>query len=846
MVKKFLILLLLWPLLLHAQEMIYEIRDFSGGMVTDFDLNNMERKYGSFCYNFDIDEGNLKIRKTYSTFVDFTDPGGVILNIYKYTISEPNLFGTPTKPDSGLMDFSDSVCTNGEIFVIHNRFADGGNEVEGFWMYPHYNVGVDTILGDGSWYDPGESSWAIDYNDPANAPGRTTRLRSSGLQDFVVTHNVLRMSAGAQRDDTTYTYPWWFGYIGRYFWRAYYRVVDDFFLYESSLSRPDTAVIDCVKTVANTTPSGPDGVDLDVGRYWIQIVYEYDGYQYSMPRRNANWYADIASDNQIIQIITSIDTTSINNRVTALIVFSSNPVGVEEVYYNTGAKTTFYNPQSGWPSKNVVKTVIGTEGIDWKSLPYFYRKRVVISDNDTTALGYVWKDGASNEYQYAWMPYYSTYLNTVYIDHDDMDATAPDMWNFLGHGSNEIIALPQYMAEIGGQMWTGNVLIDGKEGNSDPQVESKIHQRYSNMILVSPFGKYDVLPVNNFILVGGASGSYITGIKEWSGNALVWTNDAVEIWAPGEPPMRLNQFKGMGCLAPESIQITPYGVFWANADAIYHYMGSGIPQPITSLIETVYDSLNVIEGTSGLSTLRYATSSYFAADQQYVFVCDTIYTSRADTSLSNTWGNLEPPRIWGGQQALVYNIPYQSWCKWRFNNNPLSHFITGWDNRVYALLVGGLQCVEMQKKYPNSDTDYSAMWRSGWTDFGHPGIEKELQGIQLDYELPVETAADTLEPDSTKITVYVDGSNDIYDEFLFYASDSLTLGGSNWRRVQYVESDSSANVIYDPSRRHPVLFDIQIEIQGDLAQHYPWYYSNQDYSKVNAIRFIYKLIERRK
>jgi len=880
----YLIVSLVWAFSVFAQEdprlrgNHYNITDFSGGYITDYDILDVDPKFSSWICNLEIDKGRLSLRKGYSIKFNFEEslagcPAmwdsafsqvGRISDVFSYTISSPSR--------DSLRALAGNV---GEVFV-----AAGLDTVETsiayIWhMYPSY-VPNDS-LGKGGW----RAEWSKDYNMPnsttpgtanyMNAPGRGDRLRWSDPLDFCANSNVLRAAAGSRNSaDTTWTWPIWFGPITRYRWNVNNKL-DNFYLYKATLENDilDTNTVISMSAVDISTPPGdlPNGRDPVDGRYWVKIAVEYDGYQYSIPKGDSTWFVDLVNpDTDMIQITCKFDSLILNARYTALIIFTTDPMDASDGWFTTGGfveQTTspaVGRTRPGWqPGPTIGPGIADASGqaIDWGNLLYYFRKRVVISDIDTSKIGYQWKENGGGG-RVGWTASGDSMKIDIWIDADDIEATQLEMWDYLGHNSAECSVMPLYQNMVGGQIFAGNVLIDGPE--------SKIKENYANMVIVSTSGQPDLLPVNNFILVGVGSGSYITGIEEWMGNAIIFTNDALEVWAPGDPPQRIEQYVGRGCNAPLSIQITPYGVFYANHNGIMVYDGER-PKVISRFIETSFDSCNVINAVSDLNTVEYGVGVYFPKDDQYGFFCNTIGTSELDTLyISTNWelnlldgqsaicGNGSVPGWWlnrygggatggggGGGGAgttpygghgggYIYNMRLDAWTRWSFSDG-FSRFIKGSNDAIYGLVAGdsSRQYLCQMKTNPLTGGEppveyyldaggyYPGIWESGWTDFGLPGVEKsDVEGIMLDYY----TEADSASNDLFTMYLYNEGYSLPYDTLLYTQIDSS-------RHFEYEEPDAQP-VRTNINQQNPVIYNFRL-ISADSCK-----------SEINSIKIVYK------
>lgn len=794
------VILFLWLAIpAHCQEAtMVQIRDFSGGLVTDFDTYDMEPKYGTVCNNFEIGKGSLELRQGYRKWLSLlvgSRPALRPQRIYSMSISEPNFYGKPaggkyTTATDGLS----SITQGGQIYLIAGLDTSSGKNVQTLYMYPDYDPVDITNHSDPAWGD-WDATFSADLNTQTNW---WDRLFSSRWGDGVIANGTMRIATGAQSTgDSTFTYPMWFGYIGgwHFHWHSdigsNYGKSDDFYLLPASLFPPDTAIVlngksgyaDSTFKVAKTRPSGPDGIGLGTGRYWFKIAYEYDGFQYSAPVGDSSWHIDFYGADSMIQIGVQVPLPASgvapNRRVTALIIFTTDSIGTAmQNYYMTGGLTKqevqiWEQPVSPPFIQNpFIKTIIdnpiigsqhiaGLNGITFNTASYYFRKRVVIrvpdslaaypTSNPSFGLGYGWKGNAStgNGGQIGWTDVtgQSGYIS-IWIDRDDMAPAMPDMWTYLGQNSNENIVCMEHLAYVNGYAFAGDVLIDNPT--------SKIKKRYRNMVIVSPYGQLDAFPINNMFTVGGGSGSYVTAMREWDGKCLIWTNDALEIWSGGSPPTRMAQYVGMGSNAPRSIQITPSGIFYANSSGIYQYDGQATPKLISAMVSSAFEDLWGTDTNTGQSTLPYALSAFFPQDQQYALICNTTVAGRPDTIVTPTyWGNIKVPKKYGGSGALVYNIPFQSWMTWTWTQ-PMRDMFSGTDGLVYGVQPDSGYLCKMKSEsdsavwydglmwsYAGALThNYSCAYSGNWTDLGYPGMEKEISQILLDYQLDCST--DTL------------------------------------------------------------------------------------------------------
>ncbi len=830
------ILVLLLPILVLAQApvQIYSYRNFSGGMVSDFDIIDMENKYYEWCLNFNIDHGRLESRQGYAEDLDLAELGcdpdtGIarLMAAYYYSISKPN--AEYNELGNGLIDISKDGMVKWVAILDSLERGDPDYEAVKVYMRPKYNsVSQADSISQGAWTD----EWSVDFNNPLNAPRRVEYLTISQIEDIQVNGGVLRATTGCYKDEgkinpyvDEYTYPWWFGYIGRYFW-FYSNIVadpyvDGFRLYESALYRPELSVIDeiILEASENVTPLPPS---VDLGRYFFRCVYEYDGFQYSVPIDTA-YYIDVLNDTSVIVLTLRIDPEEINDRLTAVILFSTDAL----ISTNPGFSGFWVTPsierrksiQAGSdPFK--ARIVDFPDSTAWLKELYYFRRRIVVADADSNKLGYEYR---ADKIRYLWgrslLPD-TTYTCYVFLDRDDIDMLQQEMYSYLDQESKEVIALPKYMANIGNYMWGGNVRVDSRESN--------IKDYFSNQVIISPLNQLDCLPANNFIWVGQDNTSQVTCIKNLNGYALIWTNDAFEIWKYDKVPLLINVFRNAGTISHRSVQVTTHGVFWANVNGIYQYNPgesfSGVPHLITPLVETIYDSLVYDYDNSDID-IDYATSLYVPTKQRYILTCGTAYAGLPDSLtlyLSNWGGSIPCPRKYGGRKSMVYNILDQSWVKYYWSStNVLRDYFTSHLGQIYCYTPHNTFYFgkNLGSNILQDDLlDFNCEWVSGWTDLGEHNIEKDVIGLELDFEAGFTLVP--FDPDMVIVTSYADGRDSPYDIYYFYDSES-TMTDKNIRRVKYVKSDSTGHTITDPSNHLPIYYKFKIEYNDATKSEYP-------------------------
>jgi len=865
----------------------YNIDKFDGGMVTDYDIADTDPNFADYITNLMIDKGKLYPRKGYDVKFDFefdhSDSSSGLscpmmwdstgspflkpLDIFTYSVQRPMYDSLRTLAGNvgevTICTFFDTVETSGALL---------------WCMYPSYS-GDTTNPEDGDW----SAAWSKDYNMPNGqdvslmnymvAPGRTIRNHWYDPLDFVTYNGIVRAAAGDKKGELDGTTIWtdvlWFGPIQRYRWGSG-SVLNDFYLYPAYCFRPAKSVVveDSVGAVPISKPSGwdlTDGEALEGGRYFFKIAYEFDGYQYSQAVGDSDWYVDVVSDS-IIQINFIKDSLETSARLTAIIIFTTDVVGSTDSYYDyPGADPVpgFGATAQDWYIWNTnipqVTEITGLDGIDFNSLIYYYRKRVVIADIDTTELGFKWKaNNISNEGgQVEWYATNDDMEIPVWIDKDDIDAAQPDMWSFLGHNSTEQRVQASRMELKDGIAYYGDVRIDGDS--------SKVKDHYGNMVIVSPPGKPDVMAINNFITVGSGAGDRVTGIKSINDNLAIFTQRSLEIWSEGYPPQRLAQYPGMGCEAPLSIQVTPYGIFYVNSRGVILYEPGEYPKLISKLIETSFDSCNVVNSTSSLPTLPYGVGCYFPDENLYTFWCNTVGTSEVDTTAISSYLDNNPADggsetcgngLWGylgaaghgggpggggtGPSAssdyggnggvYVYNIDLNAWTRWGTYDG-FSRFTHGVDGEVYGIVGMDTSRQYVMQMFHNPveggdppngtyfdyNKPFNTVWDSGWTDFGYPGIEKSnIEAVLVDYysEAPITRA------DPVTIYLYNEGYSTPFDTLLFDYTDSL----------RYIE--------YQRPTRQPG--KTNINGQWPVYLKLKAFLADSSYDEVNSIKVIFK------
>tara|TARA_Y100000004_G_scaffold37345_1_gene40041 strand:- start:1233 stop:6701 length:5469 start_codon:yes stop_codon:yes gene_type:complete len=105
---------------------------------------------------------------------------------------------------------------------------------------------------------------------------------------------------------------------------------------------------------------------------------------------------------------------------------------------------------------------------------------------------------------------------------------------------------------------------------------------YSDRMLKSPIGKYNILPASSFIDVAINDGDEITALEYYKDKILQYKKRKVfVINVSGDFEFLEQTFDNVGVLQQCSVTKTPYGIVWANKSGCYLYDG----ETLTNLIE---------------------------------------------------------------------------------------------------------------------------------------------------------------------------------------------------------------------------------------------------------------------
>jgi len=105
---------------------------------------------------------------------------------------------------------------------------------------------------------------------------------------------------------------------------------------------------------------------------------------------------------------------------------------------------------------------------------------------------------------------------------------------------------------------------------------------YSDRMIKSPIGKYNILPKSNFIDVAINDGDEITALEYYKDKLLQYKKRKVfVINTSGDYEFLEDTFDNVGVEAPYQVCKTPFGIAWANQSGLYLYNG----QNLTNLIK---------------------------------------------------------------------------------------------------------------------------------------------------------------------------------------------------------------------------------------------------------------------
>lgn len=621
------------------KEKIYRITDFSGGFYNDddFDSMNIPDNSGVQAQNVISRPGALISRKT---------NGNVLINLTAPTaFGEFKLFGASNAVQRFLLVW------DGTSFVLY--VYSGG-----------YSASTAHTDANGGTYSATDIPYIISIK------------------------NALRIGMWCGYKDVQGLAAF-FGYInGRNFFNNA-QTFTGWYEQESKTYPPGTP----------TLGTGTSGSYATLGKYFIVLTYEYDGYQegwYSGSAGGAAYAAQANADAQKTAITAQItlDYSTLNKRITAVNVYcayaqSSGAARPDTAYYHIGRIDI---NDSNWA------VVSGTQ----------YRITISLErDSTVTADGLFGGTLGVNDFPAA---YYSTDFDTGISSGNIVEELYTR--NGAVAGSNSV----SYGRVLYG--YSNHVWINGRHFVTRPVTpatsQSLIPYDERQVVLFSNFDKPDVFDWDiDYIDVSTTHGDEVTGLSELFGDLLIFKeyslfrvsfNNSGNVfnWQVTE------SYLDVGCIAPNSIAKGNGVIFFCGRDNIYAFDGSRTRNLTNRKIKTTYQ---------GYLTQTYSTDSDY----------DSIYG--VFDPLNNRY-LVNFPSVTGNGKVLVYSIDDDSWFDWQWEaeQGDVTYAKIGINNAILG--IQGTSIIQLEENI-DGDEPFTAIWKSKHTDLnGNPFQEKRIKWIK--------------------------------------------------------------------------------------------------------------------
>ena len=210
-----------------------------------------------------------------------------------------------------------------------------------------------------------------------------------------------------------------------------------------------------------------------------------------------------------------------------------------------------------------------------------------------------------------------------------------------------------------------------------------------------------------------------TAIKAYNGRVYVFNENETLKIDPNNMFIE-DTFNGAGCLGPDAVCVSDYGMMYCDNNNIYHHTG-GIPTPVGDSILTSDSSIGYLDL---LDTSSYNPKIIFDSKRK----CFIVY-------LSTT-------RAWS------FNVVRQTWNLWE--NPNLIGVLNGKEGEVLGIDSSGGDLYQMYKSTTLKDNWY---WTSKKISMQHKTQKKKF------YEATVAYTGDG-SGDTPTVTVYYDYSTD--------------------------------------------------------------------------------------
>jgi hypothetical protein len=259
---------------------------------------------------------------------------------------------------------------------------------------------------------------------------------------------------------------------------------------------------------------------------------------------------------------------------------------------------------------------------------------------------------------------------------------------------------------------------------------------YSDRMLKSPIGKYNILPASSFIDVAINDGDEITALEYYKDKILQYKKRKVFIInVSGDFEFLEQTFDNVGVLQQCSVTKTPYGIVWANKSGCYLYDGERL--------------INLIENKIGVYETTYYPDNYWNVGSNVPVIA---YSQKDDIIVIKISSKSTAIGVTFKPDSYTYHFPTKSWM---FNvqglndtsvaaTGAISNMITNKDGDIifYNGTYNGIKKLYYEPKvyYQGAETTSSGSSTKLFTfttkdfTFGNIASRKKIYKIYVTYK----------------------------------------------------------------------------------------------------------------
>ena len=340
---------------------------------------------------------------------------------------------------------------------------------------------------------------------------------------------------------------------------------------------------------------------------------------------------------------------------------------------------------------------------------------------------------------------------------------------------------------LNNRLYVGNVRQNGKI--------------YGDRMIKSPIGKYNLLPITNFIDVEIHDGDEITALEYYKDKLLQFKKRKVfVISTSGDYEFLEDTFDNIGVAQPCQVIRTPYGVVWANSSGCYLYDGQELKNLIDNKIGTEAFQSAIVNNYWAITDSQIPSVGYVKSTKKILVQKDVLSSSFA---------------INAAPTIFQYDFVTQGWTFLFRKQTPdtgnstvfLSNFCNDENGDVLFYEKGKNNIYKWDDSPinnksgvgPGTDSiDFFSFTTKDY-DFGNPGVRKNIYKVYVTFKSVEDSTGSDVYQTSAIFVSHATNGGTTYTPFddsstNYDASNGLNGSGTDWITAELKPTSSISNV----------------------------------------------------